>query len=272
MKYLKKFNEELSPELLNKAAGERTSPQQKKIGAEADLRKNLQDPEYVKAEQGKNYLQEKKSEIIKKYSIFRPEGMNLEICIFKIINYSNGSIRTEYEPIGFRAIANFDTKEIEIYLESSSYLSWEDQLHFKASFNEKGIKFDNIRDWISDNKDDYYITDILKLDDTSSSIQTSIVGFGRETLNTLSSMIKEFYPQSNVTATNFDITSHGETKKAGILNKHFNEDCQYFDAGKEAVEYLKDLVKMRLAIKYANNFAIPSLKNPPYKWVSGSGE
>jgi hypothetical protein len=204
----------------------------------------------AEVEQEENNPQEKKSKNIEKYSIFGPEGMGLYIGIFKIMKYSDGSIRTEYDLIGAIAyITDPDKKEIEFDFCDGA-------IHFKASFNEKGIKFDKFRDWISDNQDNYWMANILGLADTSShasSIQTSIVGFERRTLDAFSSIIKHFYPESNVSATNFDITSHGETKKAGIFGKDFSESFKFFDAD-EGIDY----DELTQTVEQANKFAIPS--------------
>ena len=82
MRYLKTY-EELSPEFLNKAAGDRDTAQKKKIGSEADLRKKMEDPEYVaslnkKADADKSEA-EKKQRISQVFGKYFPKSERIDI-------------------------------------------------------------------------------------------------------------------------------------------------------------------------------------------------
>jgi len=82
MRYLKTY-EELSPEFLNKAAGDRDTAQKKKIGSEADRRKKMEDPEYVaslnkKADADKSEA-EKKQRISQVFGKYFPKTERIDI-------------------------------------------------------------------------------------------------------------------------------------------------------------------------------------------------
>lgn len=244
MKYLKRFNEELSPELLKKVAGNRETPQKQRIGAQADLRTKLQDPEYVKAEAQKKVAAEKKQAIVSKYPIFT-SGMGIKICLAKLENvrYSRGK-RLTYEIQQFWAEADFDEKSIELSLSS------EGGPYLTVFFEENGLEFDGFREFIFDEENDYN-RKVRRIDTDDPNAQISIVGFERGDLNKLSSIIKELYPNSNVSASNFYITDLGESKKAGIWDKDFDDD---------EVKLLEEDEEFKKELETVNKFAVPSIK------------
>lgn len=261
MKYLKRFNEELTPgwlkDKVSKVAASKgdnfeNTPQEDRILAYADKLEKEKDPEYVKAEQEKKQAEEKRKKMIEAYPIFA-RGTRLKIYIAILERWTDNSyMNLEYVPLNFWAKAHVDTKKIELSLN-------EGQLCFDASFNEKGIEFSSIRNFIMEEKDSYWIKDVLRLiDSDDEKAQISIVGFeDRSELNTLSKIVKEFYPNSGVSATNFGISIDGETKKAGICNKDFyKESGKYMDMSEEP-EYSE--YEMKQAVDFANRHAVPSL-------------
>lgn len=158
MRYLKTY-EELSPEFLNKAAGDRDTAQKKKIGSEADRRKKMEDPEYVaslnkKADADKSEAEKKQriSEVFGKYfpkseridiyaKVVKKDDDNPDMKVVSVFSFSAYIVRTGDK-----------TFELEVDGDEGLYIDGEFTADGSILLNSQNVE-DMVKNFIREGKD-----------------------------------------------------------------------------------------------------------------------
>jgi len=238
MKYLKTY-EELSPELLDKAAGDRDTPQKKRIGSEADRRKKMEDPEYVaalnkkkeeenaEAEKSKRLAEKSKrfSEAFKKHFVDGSYGKGATIE-FYLKTVEQDSERKIVSVIPIYAYIQGQARycSFELYLGSE-----DDNLYVDGEFEENGtivLDDDQVEKMV-----EYYKKDRRRIKevDFRNVVEFSIIGVELKTAVGFADVINAIYG-TKLTKNDMKISGRYEEKegkKLGILNKDF-EECRHY--------------------------------------------
>lgn len=220
MKHIKTY-EELSPELLKRAAGDRDTPQKRRIGAEGDLRKNMQDPEYVaglnkkkEEEQAKADKKNRIWEVIKKH--FRDEKLYLFIKTVEMDpNYSNDKT---VSVTSINTYINFDSG----YTFGLQVGSDDDGQYFKGSLKEDGtieLDPDDVEEMVKYYKKNYKEVGSVEFRNV---VELSIIGVELKTAVGFAELINVVYG-TKLTKDNLKISNMGQSNKLGIYNKDFEE-------------------------------------------------
>jgi len=226
MKYLKTY-EELSPEFLNKAAGDRDTPQKNRIGDEAYRRKKMEDPEYVaalnKKKEEENAQEEKRkrfSEAFKKHFMdgSRGGGRSIKLYLKTVEQYSG---RKTVSVIPITEYFTADSNSLELIIDEDA------GLYVQGKFEENGtivLNDDKVKKMIEHYKKIGAGIDNVEFRNV---IEASIIGVELKTAVGFADLINAMYG-TKITKNDLKISGGNgqEGRKLGILNKDF-ELCRH---------------------------------------------
>jgi len=225
MKYIKTY-EELTPEFLDKAAGDRDTPQKMRIGSESDLRKKMEDPEYVaglnKKKEEENAETEKSkrfSQAFKKHFVDGSYGKGATIEFYlKTIEDNSGEYIVSVVPIYAYIQGHYDCS-FELFLGSE-----DDNLYVDGKFKENGtieLDYGQVEAMV-----EYYKRDRRRIEEVEFKkvVELSIIGVQMKTAVGFADLINAIYG-TKLTKDNLKISGgYGdEGRKLGIFNKDFQE-------------------------------------------------
>ena len=227
MRYLKTY-EELSPEFLNKAAGDRDTAQKKKIGSEADLRKKMEDPEYVaslnkKADADKSEA-EKKQRISQVFGKYFPKSERIDIyakVVEKDERNPDRKVVTVFSLSTYIVRTGNQSFELEVDGDEGLYIDGELKADGTILLDSQNVE-DMVKNFIREGKDlRGYNNSGVKFSENV--VEFSIIGIDLKEAVGFAAVINAIYG-TKITKDNLKIVN----QKLGIIGKDF--DCCKIDS------------------------------------------
>ena len=223
MKYLKTY-EELSPEYLVGKAGNRDTAQKKKIGSEADLRKKMENPEYVaslnkKADADKS--EEEKQRISQVFGKYFPKSERIDIyakVVEKDERTPDRKVVTVF-PFSAYIVKNVWSKErfqLEVDEMKGLYIDGEFTADGSILLNSQDVE-DMVKNFIREGKD-LRGRNNSGVEFSKNVVEFSIIGIDLKEAVGFAAVINAIYG-TKITKDNLKIVN----QKLGIIGKDF--DC-----------------------------------------------